>query len=521
MGDEDPYELGRIASWVACHEFRRVALQFPDHLLGDVLDTVVGLRNLLPAKTKVFVLGDSTHGSSSVDEVAAEHYGADCIVHIGPSDQQHAGTLPVLYVFGKALLSASAVAAKVAAELRRFERVDSCNSLDRSVSAISDEVPTSLVLVCDVALQHVAGRLAEAFGAALRDVHGFDGADVDAHVLVAVPKSESLASPSQPCGESNSIAPTESLTERRRDYRFGVLSVSSWWACGLGPLAIAAAAFPSPLRLCGREVQCWRRSQDEAFSPGNKTPQLGLLPDRCGLVLCTSAVDSALERRLLLRYGYSRSLWRLDPDSGELSRLCSNKLLLQRFRFVELAKCASVVGLVLAATGSRHTQAVAERLEEVLRRAHRQTYRFVVGRVTPEKLGNFPEVELFVSLASPEHFPWNSKEFLAPIASPYEVEVALGVREWTGNYITDPEELLSWPLPDVGLVGEDNDALLVQSLGSRGRVRNFARDNAVGCLGSAVPSVTGAFNERQAPALVTDGQHGVASQYNEEKGFVG
>jgi hypothetical protein len=183
-----------------------------------------------------------------------------------------------------------------------------------------------------------------------------------------------------------------------------------------------------------------------------------------------------------------------------------DRLMMQRYFFIELAKSATVVGLVLAATGARHVREVADRLEELLRRAGRRTYRFMVGQCTPEKLGNFPEVELFVSLASPEHFPWDSKDFITPIASPYEIEVALGAREWTGEYITDLEELLNHPVFTGDIPG---DAELPDC--NAGKIA--AADAAAAAVKWMPAPPLGVF----APAKVTEGLDGVAACYKGEK----
>eukprot|EP00928_Gymnodinium_smaydae_P087353 TRINITY_DN71628_c0_g1_i1.p1 TRINITY_DN71628_c0_g1~~TRINITY_DN71628_c0_g1_i1.p1 ORF type:complete len:532 (+),score=96.72 TRINITY_DN71628_c0_g1_i1:82-1596(+) len=475
---EDPFELNRVAAWVIKHGFSRVALQIPDSLLPQAPKAASRLRKLLPEAVRVFVLGDCSYGSSSVDEVAAAHYGADCLVHVGPSDQQHNGALPVLFVFGRAPLTSEDVAERVASALREV--------------ANEEGAPTSLALVCDVELQHAAPAVASSLEAALSSVRSGSAAgnsDVEARVLLSVPAAEATS--------------LEGSCVRFNDWRFGALRTDAWWAAPFGPLAAAAAAIPNPLRLCGRTVQVWRGKTPE---PLLETHPLRTLPTRCGIILCSTVSGSPLERRALLRFGGTRFVWRLDPETGEVARLSSTKMLLQRHRFVEEVKRAGVVGLVLAATGSRHQEAVADRLEMLLQRAGRRTYRFVVGRLTPEKLGNFPDVELFVSLASVENFPWHAKEFMVPIASPYEVEVGLGARAWTGDYITDLEELLQDSAPASCTPIDDHEA--VQTLGSQGRIVQFGESRTY-----QVASVAPEVDHTPAPAILEDGLDGVAQRY--------
>uniref|UniRef100_A0A8B9PQ55 2-(3-amino-3-carboxypropyl)histidine synthase subunit 2 n=1 Tax=Apteryx owenii TaxID=8824 RepID=A0A8B9PQ55_APTOW len=50
---------------------------------------------------EMYILGDTTYGSCCVDEVAAEHVGAEALVHYGPACLSPCGKLPVLHIFGR------------------------------------------------------------------------------------------------------------------------------------------------------------------------------------------------------------------------------------------------------------------------------------------------------------------------------------------------------------------------------------------------------------------------------------
>lgn len=467
---DDAIDIQRIVDWVLQHGFERIAVQLPDSLLAGAATCVVELQKRLPRR-KVFLLGDSAYGSSSVDEVGAEHYGADCIVHVGSSDQEHAGAMPVLFIFSQ-----------VAAEQMPTKAV--VNALEAHLR----QTQGCLVLLCEVTWQWVLERFTQELQDAFRGLE----------VLLAEPQQEALAS-RKPAGI------------RRHDWRFGTASLGAWWSA-LGPLAMAAAARPEPLRICGRTV---RNVADRSF--------LRQLPPN-STVLYIGDADSALERRLLLRHGYALPIWRVSPMSREVAKITSDALLMRRYRFVELARSAGAVGLLQCATGASYGQPLADRLEALLRRAGRRVYRFVVGRVTPEKLGNFPDIECFVSLASPDHFPFDTREFQVPIVSPYELEIALGAREWTGSYITDLEELLASPLAPLPPDEEDR---VVQTLGAGARLRTFNSGAPGGSStaeagGKELPSMGPAFHsvggERWAPARATPGLHGVAGRYSNEGG---
>ena len=71
-------------------------------------------------------------------------------------------------------------------------------------------------------------------------------------------------------------------------------------------------------------------------------------------------------------------------------------------------------------------------------------YTFVVGKLNPNKLANFPEIDCYVIIACPEmSLLENARDFYRPVITPFELEVALNsARSWTGNYITDFRNLL-------------------------------------------------------------------------------
>jgi diphthamide biosynthesis protein 2 len=102
------YETERTTSWIKSNGYGRIALQFPDELLGDSTRIVQILQDGLKQSShcsrtteeaisaldissnikkdqerKIYILADTSYGSCCVDEVAAEHADADCIVHYG------------------------------------------------------------------------------------------------------------------------------------------------------------------------------------------------------------------------------------------------------------------------------------------------------------------------------------------------------------------------------------------------------------------------------------------------------
>merc|ERR1712243_172738 len=67
--------------------------------------------------------------------------------------------------------------------------------------------------------------------------------------------------------------------------------------------------------------------------------------------------------------------------------------------------------------------------------AGKRAYTFLVGKPNVAKLANFPEIDVFVLVACTELTFIDSKEFLQPVVTPWDLER-------TGEYVTDYKALL-------------------------------------------------------------------------------
>ncbi|RKP38786.1 diphthamide biosynthesis protein 2-like protein [Dimargaris cristalligena] len=106
----DFYELDRTIAAIRCHNYQRVALQFPDLMLSD--STFIYAELAKHTDAEIFILADTSYGSCCIDEIAAEHVGADLIVHYGHSCLSAPSRIPVLYVFGKPSVGMNQLAEK-------------------------------------------------------------------------------------------------------------------------------------------------------------------------------------------------------------------------------------------------------------------------------------------------------------------------------------------------------------------------------------------------------------------------
>lgn len=115
------YEISRTAREIREGGKKRVALQFPDHMLCDAPRVVELLQGELvqfaaaevgeqakddeapkqQQQNNIYILADTSYSACCVDEIAAEHVDADVVVHYGRSCLSPTSRLPVIYVFTK------------------------------------------------------------------------------------------------------------------------------------------------------------------------------------------------------------------------------------------------------------------------------------------------------------------------------------------------------------------------------------------------------------------------------------
>ncbi|XP_054707960.1 2-(3-amino-3-carboxypropyl)histidine synthase subunit 2-like [Uloborus diversus] len=120
-----------------------------------------------------------------------------------------------------------------------------------------------------------------------------------------------------------------------------------------------------------------------------------------------------------------------------------NKYLRKRYYYIEKAKDANIIGILVGTLGVSNYLDIIKHLKSLIKCAGKKSYTLVVGKLNAAKLANFAEIEVFVNVACMESSIVDCHEFYQPIVTPYELEIALNqAREWTGDYVTDFGELL-------------------------------------------------------------------------------
>lgn len=69
-------------------------------------------------------------------------------------------------------------------------------------------------------------------------------------------------------------------------------------------------------------------------------------------------------------------------------------------------------------------------------------YTIVVGEPTPQKLANFPEMDIFVLVGSPEVSILPAKGFYKPVIHPWEFIMAATGKDWDGSFCANWANML-------------------------------------------------------------------------------
>ena len=119
------------------------------------------------------------------------------------------------------------------------------------------------------------------------------------------------------------------------------------------------------------------------------------------------------------------------------------RMLMRRSHLIEKCKDAQRVGILVGTLSLSKVDEILDKLRRLVKNSGRKCYTFLVGKPNVAKLANFPEIDVFVLVACPESSLEDSKEFLQPLVTPWELEVALSPGcVWGGEVVTDFGEMV-------------------------------------------------------------------------------
>ncbi len=123
----------------------------------------------------------------------------------------------------------------------------------------------------------------------------------------------------------------------------------------------------------------------------------------------------------------------------------SSKEIMRRSYLIEKVKDSSRLGILVGTLGVSRYRDVIDRVQEVIKASGKKSYVFLVGKPNVAKLANFPEIDTFVLVACPETSLVQSREFMQPVVTPLELDLALNAARrdysWT-DFSADFKDVL-------------------------------------------------------------------------------
>jgi diphthamide biosynthesis protein 2 len=381
------YEIRRTVSEIRSGKWKRVALQFPDDMLGDAPRVCENLKKDLKRERKadaakdiegvsegvakvtveeeteidvagqqdktekdeeehLTILGDTSYGACCVDEVAAEHCDAEVVVHYGRSCLSPTARLPVIYIF----------------TTKDLDLEGTVSTFQATYSDLQEKV----VLMADIPFQHHISPLHHK----LKE-QGYTN----------VHETTILHNPASPL--PNRTVPSEIQSNPEALKEFSIFHISD-------P--------PTSLLL----------------TLSSRVSRVHILPTN------TTASPRALQTN-------------------------TTAALRRRYALLTKVATAPIIGILINTLSVKNYMTALQHCQELIAAAGKKSYTFVVGKLNAAKIANFSEVEGWVVIGCWESSLVESSDFYRPIVTPFELEMAMTddkERVWGGEWVSDFGALL-------------------------------------------------------------------------------
>ncbi|EHA8588737.1 2-(3-amino-3-carboxypropyl)histidine synthase subunit 2 [Cocos nucifera] len=393
MDFESNYEISRTVDFIRTRNFTKVALQFPDELLKDSTRVAKALRSELGKGVRLYVMADTAYGSCCVDEIGASHVDADCVVHYGHACMSPTSTLPALFVFGKASIDVNACA----------------ESLCHCLSTANKPILVLYGLEYALPLENLETVVAELLRLSVSNssIHFAKVA------CSSINPSGDKRTDKKQLYSHNGVSDNEEV-HKYEDGNTSLISVNCNTLEPCTKYSLGGLIWTMPV---GHKMEdyllFWIGSENPAFT------NVVLTFNNCEIVRY-----DAEESNLLKDFAHQR------------------RILKRRYYLVEKAKDANIVGILVGTLGVAGYLRIIQQMKELIEGAGKKSYTLVMGRPSSAKLANFPECDVFVYVSCAQTALLDSKEFLAPVITPFEAVLAFSRgSKWTGEYVINFQDL--------------------------------------------------------------------------------
>lgn len=156
-------------------------------------------------------------------------------------------------------------------------------------------------------------------------------------------------------------------------------------------------------------------------------------------------------------------LYYYDPEEKDIfiKDYRENSLILKRRRYLmEKIKESEVFAIIIATVVIENYMTAIDRIKKLLTLNGKKYYVISVGKPTVAKLANFPEMDMYILICCSMSDIFDSRDFYKPIATPYDIEIALNPKsrnlkfsyDLNSDYLNQELDTNIEKEPDVSLI---------------------------------------------------------------------
>ncbi|ANB12050.1 Dph2p [Sugiyamaella lignohabitans] len=422
------YNLDQLVNKIVENDYKSIALQFPDDLIQD--STYISrflsqqFLKLEGQQTRnVYILADTSYSPCCIDEVAAKHVNADVVVHFGNACLNPVRSFPVIYVFDSTV--------NVDMDLVETKFVEAFEEDPNQHILLVAETNYSIIL--NDLYERVKAKFPNCLPSSVNALHD----DTQSDETTSAPTASC-----QSCSGSNGSSCCNATGNGSKDK-------SNCHSCSDKPSDTKTS--PSVYFIPTLDIPALHT--ESTFLPTRRHPSLKTdLSDYKAFFITSPSPSSSFVLHLSTLVS---SVTLLDVDTLKLST--PRTTLQKRYRYMNVARSASTIGLLINTLSLRNVNEVLARLKTWITQAGKKHYTFVVGKPNVPKLANFDVVDIWVVLGcSMGGIIVDCDKFYKPIITPYELNLALQSEvAWTGQWLIDFEAVLKMSSGEEDQVSSD------------------------------------------------------------------
>ncbi|EKX73740.1 conserved hypothetical protein [Theileria equi strain WA] len=212
-------------------------------------------------------------------------------------------------------------------------------------------------------------------------------------------------------------------------------------------------------------------------------------------------------------------------DSGDVLNLdgYGDKLRINRYKNIEKVKGASKIGIITLTKCLSGINRLRSEMHNLLKKSNKKCYVFSINHLTEAKLTNFPAIDIYC-LLSCSHTALTLPAILSKhLVLPFELLVALGVIDWSVDYVFDFNILLKFIyahaiIPDSGESDNDKEKSEIKKICGGTELSLYAKnfyDNLPHNKDRTFSGLDPLYNFDKESKIIR-GSHGTASGYSHE-----